>query len=74
MIVSKKKPRGKILFLPTKEGNSKNAIKLEGDNKFKSSKTVNFFSKINVNLETNADMFMKKNMFHQDSNTIQEIK
>ena len=43
MTVSKKKPRGKILFLPTKEGNSKNAIKLEGDNKFKSSKICKFF-------------------------------
>ena len=74
MIVSRKNPRGKFLFLPTKEGNSKNAIKLEGDNKFKSSKICKFFRKINVNLETNADMFMKKNMFHQDSNTIQKIK
>ena len=43
MTVSKKKPRGKILFLPTKEVNSKNAIKLEGDNKFKSSKICKFF-------------------------------
>ena len=43
MIVSKKKPRGKIIFLPTEEGNSKNAIKLEGENKFKSSKICKFF-------------------------------
>ena len=43
MIVIRKKPRGKILYLATKEGNSKNAIKLEGENKFKSSKICKFF-------------------------------
>ena len=74
MIVSKKKPRGKVLFLPTKEGNSKNAFKLEGENKFKSSKICKFFQQDKCKFGNKCRYVHEKNMFHQDSNTIQEIK